>query len=101
MTAQNIKISRDLGNDVLYVLKNSIDTKLVTNIIINETTTLRLIKGTNEIVGFTIDEFSKICPEWKDQADYALMEYFDEILAVVNDSCKRRLTQAASSAFSA
>ena len=62
--------------------------------------TLRLIKDTHEVVGFTIDEFSKVCPEWKDQAEWQLMEEFDEILDVVNDNCKRRLTQAASQAVS-
>lgn len=95
MTAQDVKISRDMENDVLYVLKNGVNPKSVTNIPVTADVTLRVIKQTREVVGFTIDEFSKVCPEWKDQQEYQLMEEFDQILDVVNDSCKRKLTQAA------
>ena len=98
MTARDVKISRDTDNDVLYALKERTDPQGVTNIPISADVTLRIIKATREVVGFTIDEFSKVCPEWKDQPDWQLMEEFDEILDVVNDACKRRLTQAASQA---
>ncbi len=99
MTAQEIKISRDYDNDVLHVLKNGIDSRVVTNTIISEYITIRFLLETREVVGFTIDEFSKVCPEWKDQKEYELMEDFDEILHVVNDNCKRKLAQAASGSF--
>ena len=85
-----------MENDVLYVLKNGVNSKTVTNIPINSEITIRVVKSTQEVVGFTIDEFSKVCPEWKERKDWQLMEEFDEILDVVNDNCKRRLTQSAS-----
>lgn len=98
MTAPEIKISRDRENDVLYVIKNFVDTKKVSNLVVNADFTMRLIKETKEVVGFTIDEFSKFCPEWVEKSDYELMEKFDEILDVVNDNCQRRLTHFASEA---
>jgi hypothetical protein len=98
MTAQDIRISRDYDNDVLYVLKNGVDLSVISNIIISENITVRMIKGTHDVVGFTIDEFSNVCPEWKDQKEYELMEDFDEILDLLNDACKRRLAQATSQA---
>ena len=96
MTARDVRISRDYENDVLYVIKNGVDLSSISNIIISENITVRVIKKTHDVVGFTIDEFSTVCPEWKDQKDYELMEDFDEILDLLNDACKRRLTQAAS-----
>lgn len=101
MTAQEVRISRDTENDILYVLKNGINPKTVSNIPLNADLTLRVLKDTHEVVGFTIDEFLKVCPEWKERKDYELMEEFDEILNVLNDACKRRLTQAASQAVTA
>lgn len=97
MTAQDIRISRDHENDVLYVLKNSATPETITNIIVSENITVRLNAEIHEIVGFTIDEFSLVCPEWKDQKEYELMEYFDEVLDVLNDPCKLKLTTIASS----
>ena len=101
MTAQDMKVSRDMENDVLYALKNGVDPKIVSNIPLSADLTLRVLKDTHEVVGFTIDEFSKVCPEWKERKDYELMEEFDDILNVVNDACKRRLTKAASQAVPA
>ena len=102
MTAPHeIRVSRDYENDVLYVLKNGVEMKNVSNIIIDEYMTLRVMNNVREFVGFTIDEFSQVCPEWKEKKDYELMEEFNEILEVLNDSCKRRLTAAASGVASA
>jgi len=99
MTASNIQISRDYENDVLHVLKADVDLKSVTNKIVSENLVVRFVKEKQEIVGFIIDEFSTVCSEWKDQKEYEMMENFDEILDVLNDSCKRKLTAAATESF--
>jgi hypothetical protein len=97
MTAQEIRINRDVDHDILYVLKASTDPKTTTNVIVNANITLRLNKA-KEIVGFIIDEFSVTCAEWKEHDDYHLMEEFDQILKVLNDKCARMLTSQATPA---
>lgn len=91
MTAQEIRISRDVDHDILYVLKMGTDPKTTTNVIVNANITLRLNKA-KEIAGFIIDEFSVTCAEWKDYNEYHLMEEFEQILKVLNDKCARTLT---------
>ena len=102
MTAQDIKVNRDLENDVLYVLKScEQDTKAVTNLIINPNITMRLNRQKKQIVGFTIHSFSTTCAEWNDLKPYQLMEEFDRILQVLNDPAARELTKTASGAVPA
>ena len=99
MTAQEIRLNRDREHDILYVLKHSADPSTTTNVPVNADVVLRISKD-REIVGFIIDDFSIVCPEWKDSDDYHLMEEFEDILKVLNDKCARNLTQAASQAAS-
>lgn len=94
MTAQEIRINRDLDHDILYVLKMSADPKTTTNIPVNADITLRLNKS-KEVVGFIIDDFSVVCSEWKEYNEYRLMEEFEQILKVLNDKCARTLTSKA------
>ncbi|GEM_PF-1468831 len=97
MTAQEIRINRDVDHDILYVLKMGADPKTTTNVIVNANVTLRLNK-TKEIVGFIIDEFSVVCADWKGYDEYHVMEEFDRILNVLNDKCARTLTSQATPA---
>ena len=104
MTANEINISWDKDNDILYVLKFGVNEDLISNTQVNSNIVIRSIKDkekhTNEIVGFIIDDFSVVCPEWKDSETYHLMEEFDDIIKVLNDECARKLTQAVSEAAS-
>ena len=105
MTANEIRISWDKDNDVLHVLKLGADENSISNIQVDANIVLRVIKDSankspKEIVGFIIDDFSVVCPEWKGFDQYHLMEEFDDIIKILNDKCARKLTQAVSEAAS-
>jgi len=95
MTAQEIRINRDTDHDILYVIKDSAADKPTTNIPINADIVMRVDRN-REIVGFIIDDFSMVCPAWKELTPYELMEEFDRIIKVLNEKTARELTQAAS-----
>lgn len=99
MTANDMQISRDNEHDILYVIKMGADPKTTTNVIVSADVTLRRNKA-GEVVGFIIDDFSIVCPEWKDYAEYQLMEEFDHIMNVLNDKCARDLTSQSTAAAS-
>ena len=102
MTAQEIKVNRDLENDVLYVLKScEQDTKAVTNLIINPNITMRINRQKKQIVGFTIHSFSTTCAEWNDLKPYQLMEEFNRVLQMLNNPAALELTKTASEAVPA
>ena len=104
MTANEIQISLDKDNDVIHVLKFGVDESSISNIQVDANIVMRVIKDSDkspkEIVGFIIDDFSLVCPEWKDSESYHLMEEFDDIIKILNDNCARKLTQAVSEAAS-
>ena len=86
MGANDILVSRDKENDVLYVSKK--DAKK-NNIINFETTagfTIRIDKNSRLAVGFIIENFSKTMKHLKSHNDFKLMEEFDAILEVLNVS---------------
>lgn len=92
MTTLELKINRDLDNDILYVIKHSATGRSITNLSVTEDIVLRLDRETKEIVGFIIDDFSRVFPDWKDMTDYHLSEEFNTILKVLNDASAKRLT---------
>lgn len=96
MTAYDINISKDKDNDVLYVLKSGVDSSSTKNFPVNANLVVRFRDNSDEIIGFTIDEFSSVCADWINKSIYELMEEFDCILKVLNDKSARQLTQAAS-----
>mgnify|MGYP001617406617 CR=1 FL=1 len=103
MTTKDMQINRDTEHDILYVIKIGVDPKTTTNVIVSADVTLRRNKA-GEVVGFIIDDFSKVFSDWNDYNEYELMEEFDHIMNVLNDKCARDLTSqstpAASSASS-
>ena len=92
MTTLELRINRDLDNDILYVIKHSASERAITNLSVTEDIVLRLDRENKEIVGFIIDDFSKVFPDWKDLSDYHLSEEFIPILKVLNDESAKKLT---------
>jgi len=86
MTAKNISINRDDANDVIYVIKNGADKSKTINISVTSDILLRLNPKTKEVVGLTIEDFSKVLPELKDCKEYVLMEQFEAIIDFLNAS---------------
>ena len=88
MTATNININRDYENDILYVMKEGVDRKTTINIGATADVLLRLDPEEHKLVGLTIEDFSEIFPDLKDQTDYILMEHFDNLIELLNASHK-------------
>ena len=86
MTAKSISINRDEVNDVIYVFKNNADKSKTINISATDQILLRLNPKTKEVVGLTIEDFSKVLPELKDCKEYILMEQFEAIIDFLNAS---------------
>jgi len=83
MSTKDICINRDVDNDILYVMKEGIDKAKTTNISINADILLRLDEK-GEVVGLTIEDFSKVLPHLNDCSEYILMENFDFMIEVLN-----------------
>ena len=83
MSTKDIIIDRDLGNDILYVIKEGVDKEKTKNFSINSDILLRL-DSKNKVVGLTIEDFSKVWPHFSDSPDYKLMEYFDLMIEALN-----------------
>lgn len=86
MTTKDIIINRDTDNDVLYVIKTGIDKSKTINVIATADILLRLDPDTHRVVGLTIEDFSEIFPDIKDDSDYLLMEHFDNLIELLNAS---------------
>ncbi len=82
--ANKIKIDHDKSSDVLYVLHADADPKKTQNIDLDENIVFRYDLSTKAVVGFTIDEFSKIFPDAEGFSEWQLMEIFDFLLEMIN-----------------
>ena len=80
MSANDIVIIKDKENDVLYVIKREFKGKTTVNTSMTPDITIRSDYETNKVVGFTIEEFSKVLPDFVNYEEYALMERFDGII---------------------
>ncbi len=83
MSTNDININRDIDNDILYVMKEGVDKGKTTNVSINADILLRLDEK-GEVVGLTIEDFSKVLPHLNDCSEYILMENFDFMIEVLN-----------------
>lgn len=84
MSANDYEVIRDTENDVLYVIHREVERGKTRNLSATSEILVRLHPGTEKIVGFTIEEFSRICPELADMEDYHLMEFFDNTINLMN-----------------
>lgn len=86
MTASNLSISRDLDNDVIYVINHKYDNIETENYEFKAGFIFNLHYQNNHpfIVGMIIEDFSKVFPDWNNKSDYELMEYFDNIMLFLN-----------------
>ena len=85
MSTNDIDINEDKENDVLYVIKREYKGKHTTNLgSANPNFTIRVDLKTRMVVGFTIENFSKIMPQIAGYGEYMQMEYFDSLIEIAN-----------------
>lgn len=82
--ASKIKINYDKANDVLNVLYTDADPKATQNIDLDENIVIRYNPSSKEVVGFVVDEFSRIFPDVEHFSEWQLMEIFDFLLEMIN-----------------
>ena len=81
--ANTMNIDWDKDHDVLYVLRKSASKKTV-NIDMLPGVVQRIEPGTKDTVGLIIHNFSKRVPDGTDINEWALMEFFDLFLEMLN-----------------
>lgn len=82
--ANKIKINYDKTNDVLNVFHTDADPKATQNIDLDGNIVLRYNPSSKEVVGFIVDEFSRIFPDANNFSEWQLMEIFDFMLEMIN-----------------
>lgn len=83
--AHKIEVNKDTDNDVLYVMHADYDPNDTVNVDVTADVVVRLDRKTGKVVGFIIDDFSRINPSWTDLKDYELMERFEKFIEMMND----------------
>ncbi len=83
--AHKIEVNKDTDNDVLYVMQSDYDPNDTVNVDVTADVVVRLDRKTGKVVGFIIDDFSRINPSWADLKDYELMERFEKFIEMMND----------------
>ena len=86
MTTRDIVVNKDSENDIVYVYKDGFDISKTTNFAATSDIILRLDRSTGKLVGLTIEDFSNVLPDLKEQPEYILMEKFDSIIEFLNAS---------------
>lgn len=83
MGTSDIQISRDGSTDVLYVTDSRFDQSRTRNIQLGELLTGRFDLTDQKCVGLTVESFSLVFPDSKDDVDYVLKEKFEAILEYI------------------
>lgn len=83
--AHKIEVNKDTDNDVLYVMHADYDPNDTVNVDVTADVVVRLDRKTGKVVGFIIDDFSRINPSWTNLKDYELMERFEKFIEMMND----------------
>ena len=83
--AHKIEVNKDTDNDVLYVMHSDYDPNDTVNVDVTADVVVRLDRKTGKVVGFIIDDFSRINPSWAHLKDYELMERFEKFIEMMND----------------
>ena len=85
MNPAKIEVNKDTDNDVLYVMHSDSDPNDTVNVDVTADVVVRLDRKTGKVVGFIIDDFSRINPSWAHLKDYELMERFEKFIEMMND----------------
>ena len=81
---KSLNIGYDQDHDILNVLLANID-ECTENIDIDADVVIRLDYKTKKVVGFIIDDFSKLFPNWKDLREWELTEKFGTLIEGLNN----------------
>ncbi len=84
MSTKEIMINRDLDNDILYVFKAGHDKAKTINNQLTADIVVRQDYETKEIVGLTIEDFSRALPHYAHYDEYHLKEAFDNVIDFLN-----------------
>ncbi len=90
MSASEIKINWDRDHDNMSGIKLSADTSKTINITLNADMVMRLDEAKN-IVGFIIDDFSRVFPDLVSAPEYLIMEKFEHAINQLNDLLKDKM----------
>jgi len=87
MNVSDIVINRDKDADVLYVITKNMQGKNTANFCVTPYLLVRVNPATKKIVGFTIENFSKVKGFHKisNESDFILMEYFCSLIESLNN----------------
>ena len=83
MGTSDMQINRDEAADVLYAVDSRFDQSRTRNIQLGEYLTGRFDLTDQKCVGLTVESFSVVFPESKDDTDYVLKEKFEGILEYI------------------
>ena len=83
MGTSDIQINRDEAADVLYVIDSRFDQSRTRNIQLAEYFTGRFDLTNQKCVGLTVEAFSVVFSESKDDTEYILQEKFEGILEYI------------------
>ena len=90
MTASDMKMNWDRDHDTLSVIKAGADPSRTTNITLNADVVMRIDEG-RDIIGFIIDDFSRIFPDLVSAPEYLIMEKFSHAIHQLNDLLKDKI----------
>lgn len=83
MGTTDIQINRDESTDVLYVADSRFEQSRTRNIQLGEYLTGRFDLTHQKCVGLTVESFSVVFAESKDDSEYILKEKFEAILEFI------------------
>ena len=86
MGANDVELNFDRENDDIFVVKKLANREKMSSIVVNPDVVL-LVED-KVVVGFQIDDFSKVIPHMQGLTDYHLMEAFDGFIDLMNQAEK-------------
>lgn len=90
MTASEMKLNWDRDHDTLSVIKAGADPSRTINMTLNADMVMRIDESQN-IVGFIIDDFSRIFPDLVSAPEYLILEKFDHAIQHLSDLFKDKV----------
>lgn len=96
--ASDIRVNWDKENDTMYILHSSANPDRTSNSTLSAEVVGRFDEK-HKIVGFIIEDFSRLFPDMKEATDYHLMEMFDGLLTVLNEPAAINFTQQVAAAI--
>ncbi|NOS67930.1 MAG: DUF2283 domain-containing protein [Candidatus Peribacteraceae bacterium] len=96
--AKDIRINWDRESDTMYVLHAAANPDRTKNLTLSAEVVGRFDEN-HRVVGFIIEDFTRLFPEMKEAQEYLLMEMFDGLLQVLNKPSAINFTQQVASAI--